>query len=123
MIPDRAFHPHSFYMLERLLVACWVIFHDFLVVCRFFKISFFKILFSGAPSECHTVWVGYQQTTKVATSKVRAENYWSNITNYFGYLNDSKQCCSYHWRSSHSAVTHVRNKILTFKGGHLMWYE
>ena len=26
-----------------------------------------------------------------------------------------------HWRSSHYAVTHARNKIVTFKGGHLMW--
>ena len=26
-----------------------------------------------------------------------------------------------HWRSFHYAVTHVRNKIVTFKGGHPMW--
>ena len=26
-----------------------------------------------------------------------------------------------HWRSSHYAFTHVRKKIVTFKGGHLMW--
>ena len=26
-----------------------------------------------------------------------------------------------HWRSSHYAVTHVRNKKVTVKGGHLMW--
>ena len=28
---------------------------------------------------------------------------------------------SFHWRSSHYAVTHVGNKKVTFKGGHLMW--
>ena len=26
-----------------------------------------------------------------------------------------------HWHSSHYAVTHMHNKIVTFKGGHLMW--
>ena len=26
-----------------------------------------------------------------------------------------------HLCSSHNAVTHVRNKIVTFKAGHLMW--
>ena len=28
---------------------------------------------------------------------------------------------NFHWGSFHYAVTHVRNRILTFKGGHLTW--
>ena len=28
-----------------------------------------------------------------------------------------------HWRSSHYAITHGRNKIVTFKGGHPMWLK
>ena len=27
----------------------------------------------------------------------------------------------FHWRSLHYAVVHVHNKIVTFKGGNLMW--
>ena len=73
------------------LFACWVIFHDLIVVCWIFsKLTFFKKI-SGKLSECKTVciqirtdilsvliWVqtlckGYQQTTKVAASKERVK--------------------------------------------------
>ena len=65
----------------------------FFVICGFFLINFFKQNLSGIPSECLTAWVqirsdknsglvwvqtvckGYQQMTKVATSRERVKSY------------------------------------------------
>ena len=49
-----------------------------------------------------------------------------NLSKQFGlrsgptkqHPNCRSQSVQKHWRSSHYAVTHVRNKIVTFKGGH-----
>ena len=71
------------------LIACLVIFHDFLSSADFFQNLFFQKILTGTLSECQTVWIhirtdflsvltcvqtvckGYQQTTKVDTSKER----------------------------------------------------
>ena len=37
--------------------AYWVIWHAFCLLLIFFKINFFKKLFSGILSECRTVWI------------------------------------------------------------------
>ena len=39
------------------------------------------------------------------------------ISNIPQQLRNGKQCVFSHWRSSHYAVTHVRNKIVTLQDG------
>ena len=41
--------------------------------------------------------------------------YWKNprITDFWFLFSD-------HWRSSHNAVTHMRNKVVSFKRGHIL---
>ena len=57
-----------FYFLGDALInsAYWVVLHDFLVSADSFHSQLFKIILSGIPSECQTVWIQIRPDKNVA---------------------------------------------------------